>query len=272
MDTLQSPLQSLILGLIQAAGEFLPISSSAHLILCPWMIGWPEHSLTFDVALHVGTLLAVLVYFFNDIIKLIKGFLAGITNRNMHINEDSQLAWYILIATIPGAVIGYFLQHYAEETFRNPLLIAGTLIFFACLLGVADRFGSKNKGADSLNTLTAFLIGIAQSIAVIPGVSRSGATITLALFLGLNRYVAARFSFLVSIPIIAGAAIIHIKRMLIIPNHSVLIGIATSFIAGILIIKFLLQFIQTKSYLTFVAYRIILSVVIIAFWFYKPLV
>ena len=253
-----------LLGLIQALGEFLPISSSAHLALWPFFSGTAYQGLTFDVLLHLATLIAVVSYFYKDLITLTK---QGLTAPK---SEDGRLFWFIGLATIPAAVAGYFLDDLAENTFRNPLLIAGTLIIFALILWKADSY-NKEKGLSKQPTaLILFLIGCAQALAIVPGVSRSGVTISMALFLGLTRVASARISFLLSIPIIAGAAVLKLKDITFADiNGPLLCGFFTALIVGWLTIKFLMRFISKHNFNVFVYYRIALGIIIFALYILK---
>ena len=249
-----------LLGLIQALGEFLPISSSAHLALWPFFAGTVYQGLTFDVLLHLATLIAVIAYFYKDLISLAK---QGLTAPK---SEEGRLFWFIGLATIPAALAGYFLDDLAENTFRNPLLIAGTLIIFALVLWWADSFNKKYQNRQKNPTgLILFLIGCAQALAIIPGVSRSGITISAALFLGLTRITSARISFLLSIPIIAGAAVLKLKDLTLNDiTGPVILGFLTALIVGWLTIKFLMQFLTRHNFNIFVLYRIALGLLIFA--------
>lgn len=255
---------TIVLGAIQALSEFLPVSSSGHLIVIPWLLGWEDHSLSFDIALHLGTMAAVIVYFLTDIIKMIRGFLASIYHKNPKYNDDSILAWLIILATVPGAVIGFFLNDMVETIFRNPLLIAFTLSFVGIVLYFADKYGANKRDLRDLTVFAALLIGLGQCFAIIPGVSRSGATISVALILGYNRYFSARFSFLLAIPIITGAGLLHANKILSLSlEPGFFVGMAISFIFGLVAIKILLKLVQTRTYRIFVYYRILLSLVIL---------
>ena len=207
-------IQSIVLGVVQGLGEFLPISSSAHLIIVPWLFKWKDPGLGFNVALHWGTLLAVIAYFRNDVWLLIKGFWHSLfkSTRDLKENIYQKLAWLIIIASIPGAIIGKLLETKAENAFRSPLLIAITLFIFGIVLWIADALGKREKNLDRTTWLDSFLISCSQAIAVIPGVSQSADTIAAGLGLKLKRADAARFSFLMSIPIILGAGLLDIKH------------------------------------------------------------
>src|SRR5438270_10885718 len=188
--------QAIVLGIVQGLAEFLPISSSAHLILVPWIFGWQDPGLAFDVALHWGTLVAVLVVFWRDWLRSLgAGFKKGP-------DRDKHLFWALVIASIPGAILGKLLNKLAEDRLRSPLLIAGTMTVMGVLLWLADRIGNKDQDAAGISHPRAFGVGVAQAAALIPGVSRSGATITAGLRMGYDRESIARFSFLMSTPII----------------------------------------------------------------------
>ena len=253
-------LQAIVLGLFQGLGEFLPISSSAHLVLVPWLFHWEDPGLTFDIALHIGTLIAVIIYFWKDWLRLFtQGFTAPRTT-------DGRLFWYLVIATVPGAIVGYALEKKAETIFRTPLLIAVALIVMGAILFWAERKSAKKDDLSNITLRTSFLIGLSQALAIIPGVSRSGITMTTGLFSGLSREAAARFSFLLSTPIILGAAIIKVPHLVRHPDvidANFLIGMVVAFITGIASISFLLRYVQTKTFLPFVWYRFALGVLVI---------
>jgi undecaprenyl-diphosphatase len=253
-------LQAIILGLAQGLGEFLPISSSAHLVLIPWLFGWTDPGLTFDVALHVGTLAAVVLYFWRDWCQLI---LKGFTDFR---SAKGRLFWYLVVATVPGAIGGFLLEKKAETVFRSPVLIAVMLIVMGILLYWADRKSSKKIEMNKISFGTSIFVGISQVLAIIPGVSRSGITMTTALLMGLTREGAARFSFLLSTPIIFGAAMVKLPGLISDPSAITVdftIGMAVSCITGIASIGFLLRYVQTKDFLPFVWYRFIIGAVVI---------
>ena len=254
---------AVLLGLLQALGEFLPISSSAHLALLPYFRGVEYQGLAFDVMLHAATLLAVLLYFAQDWFILIKNGLTRPTTP-----EGRQL-WYLAAATVPAAVAGFLLNDLAENTFRNPLMIAICLMAFACLLGWADKKGRKNPDTP-ITFRTIMIIGCAQVLALMPGVSRSGITITAALLLGLSRSTSARISFLLSTPIIGGAALLELHHLTPADfNMPLLCGFVSAFLGALLVIGWLMKYIKTHSFNVFVYYRLILGLVIIAFYFCK---
>lgn len=261
--------QAIILAIVQGLTEFLPISSTAHLVAIPRIFGWTDRGLDFDVALHVGTLAAVIIYFFRDWVQVIANGL-GFSYRGSHSDENSRsLLWLLVIATIPAAVAGKLLKDYAEGPWRNLYVIGAMMIVVGVLLGFADRFGEEKNGLDQTNWLDAILIGIGQAFAVIPGVSRSGITITAARLRHLDREAAARFSFLLSTPIIAGAAASDAfeMRKTGIPADMRMaypVGILVSAVVGIIVIGFFLTFLRRNTLRFFVWYRVIFGIIVIA--------
>lgn len=249
-------LQAVILGLVQGLGEFLPISSSAHLILVPWFFGWPESGLTFDIALHMGTLLAVTIYFWRDLVTLaVEGLTRG-TKTPM-----GRIAWGIIPGSVPAAVFGLFLEDRIGSV-RNPVSIAILLAVMGVVLYLVDRNGTKKRSMEELTVMDIVWIGVGQALALIPGVSRSGATITTGLLLGLNREAAARISFLLGWPVILGAGILSLKDL----DPSGLtpafwIGIAVSAISGYAVIAFLMDYIRRGTFLVFAGYRAALAAI-----------
>jgi undecaprenyl-diphosphatase len=264
-----SILQAVVLAVVQAVTEFLPISSSGHLILVPRFLGWPDQGLAFDVATHAGTLLAVLVFFRRDVTDLIVGFFTG-KPRSMSIDfAPRPLAWWIVLGTIPAAVAGLLLQDWISTYARNPILIACTAIFYGLLLGFADRRGEQYREIGSLGMTDALLIGVAQALALVPGTSRSGITMTAALLLGLTRPSAARFSFLLSIPITAAAVALdalHVVRGEVDPSQYVpmAVGVAVAAGVGYAVIAWLLGWLRRQPMTAFVVYRVILGIVLLA--------
>lgn len=256
-------LDAIFLGLLQALGEFLPISSSAHLVLLPYLRGQAYQGIAFDVMLHVATLLAVLLYFWRDWWVLFK---QGLTAPR---SPNGRMLWYLAAATLPAAVAGLLLHHWAETTFRHPMLIAANLILFAGLLWWADRKGASIPvRTDGLNVSfpVILLIGCAQALALFPGVSRSGITITAALFLGLSRPTSARISFLLSAPVIAGAAVLELSQLTWADiNTTLLAGFLSAFLGALFVIGGLMKYIRTHTFDVFVYYRWLLGAFIIAF-------
>ena len=267
-----NPLHAAVLGTVQGLTEVLPISSSAHLILIPKFLKWPESGLTFDVALHIGTFLALALYFWRDIIELLGNFFSSF--RGGPHTPAKRLPYYILAATVPAALVGKTLEGPIEEIFRkSPIVIALLLILFGLLLAFADTTGAKRWRMDKVNLKFAIIIGLAQCLALMPGVSRSGITITAALLLGFHREAAARFSFLISLPIVAGAAILKVGHLLKtgIPageGMPLAIGIATSAVFGFISVALLLKLVQRDSLYPFVWYRLFAGCAAIALVFF----
>lgn len=258
--------QAFILGAIQGITEFLPISSSGHLILVPELFGWPDQGVAFDVAVHVATLGAILVVFSKDVKTILVGMI-GSRNR-----EEGRVGWLILIATIPAVLVGLFLGDQIETTFRSAEAVAVSLAFWGVVLAVADLYASRRskRVVNSMKNMSigkAIVIGVAQAVALIPGTSRSGITISAGLFSGLDRLQAARFSFLLAIPSIMGAAVLTAVDVTqsgtSIDPLMLLVGFISAFIFGILSIRFLLRLIAKTSYAWFTAYRLLLAATIL---------
>jgi undecaprenyl-diphosphatase len=242
--------QALVLGIFQGLGEFLPISSSAHLVLIPWVFNWPYAGLTFDVALHIGTLISVVAFFWRDWFSLISSAL----RRDG--TQEARMFWYLLVATVPGAAVGYLFEEQAETIFRTPLLIGALLIAMGIVLYWVDRRAASIKDIQSLSLSGSLLIGLSQAFAIIPGVSRSGVTMTAGRALGLTREAAARFSFLLSTPIIVGAGVFKLKD--ITPgeiNAAFITGVIASAAVGFLSIGFLLRYLARHNFGVFAWYR-----------------
>ena len=253
--------QSIILGIVQGLTEFLPISSTAHLVLIPWVFHWQYFGLSFDMALHLGTLFALIIYFWKEWLDILKKW-------------REPLLWLILVACVPAGYFGYKYDELFETIFRDPRIIAIFLILFAAVLFLADKYGQKNREVSSINLFDAVTIGLAQVFALMPGVSRSGVTMAAALFLGLSREAAAKFSFLLSTPIIAGASLFSLRHVM---AHGLPRSEATAFIIGALVsaavgaltIKYLLQYLQKHTFRVFVWYRVIAGVAVLALWFIR---
>jgi undecaprenyl-diphosphatase len=277
---------AVVLAIVQGLGEFIPISSSGHLIIVRRLLHWNELSdaqeLSFDVALHFGTLLSVLFYFRNTWIQIVRAAFggkvvrfseAGSSDTNLTAEEQKEermLLWFLAIATIPGAIAGKLLEHSAEDYFREHIfLIAGALIVVALLMWAGEKVGSLQKPLTRISFLDSLLIGIAQAFALIPGVSRSGATITAGLFRNLTREAAVRFSFLLSTPLIAGAALLkaHELHKEGLPHEMqkpMLVGIIVSALVGYAAIAWLIRYLQSNSLKVFIVYRIIAGILVIA--------
>jgi undecaprenyl-diphosphatase len=260
MDTFQA----VALALLQGLTEFLPISSSAHLILLPVLVGWEDQGLAFDVAVHVGTLMAVVAYYRKDLKQIIAAWFASVFGKAM--NEDARLAWYVILGTIPVGIVGILLPDSVEAMLRSPLVIAGSTIVFGLLLWFSEKIAKEQRSSISL--LDAVIIGLFQAIALIPGTSRSGITITAGLMTGLKRESAARFSFLLSIPVIALAGML---KGLELYNTAapmmwdlVLIGAFVSALVAYVSIGWFLQLLNKVGMIPFVVYRLVLGVFLFA--------
>jgi len=259
-----SIIQAIIYGIVQGITEFLPVSSTAHLTLMPWIFGWQNPGNVFDVALHLGTAIAVIAFFFKDWVRL---FTSGFTKPK---TKDGKLFWFLVIATIPGALAGVVLDKYMGA-FSNPLLVGILLIVMGIVLYVCDKIGKSNIELKEVGLKRSILIGIAQVLAIIPGVSRSGITMSVGRAAGIDRESIAKFTFLLSTPIILGDALYHAKDLSRV-NIDVLpfiVAIVTAAIVGILSIKFLLNYLKTKSFFIFTVYRFVFGAFIIALFFIR---
>lgn len=270
---------ALVMGIVQGLTEFLPISSSGHHILVPQLLGWDDpfiESLAFSVMLHLGTLGALLVYFRADWLRLVPAGIAALRDRSLRDDPDRRLAWLIVVSMIPAVVAGLLLDDLAETAFREARLVAITLVVGAAILWLADRWGAREREIGTLTFRTAFAIGVAQALALVPGISRSGISISAGLFAGLTREAAARFSFLMATPIIAGAGAWEIRKLLAgesavaVSLDALAVGMVASFASGLVAIAFLLRFLRTQPVTLFVVYRLLLSVVVVAWWLSVP--
>lgn len=261
--------QALVYGIVQGLAEFLPISSSAHLALLPWAFGWEDPGLAFDVALHWGTLAAVLLVFWKDWIRLI---VAGLGGRGAA--GDKRLFWGLVISSIPAAIIGKLLDKWAETNLRAPLLIAATTAALGLILWYADTVGRKMRTLDQMTLGRAFTIGVAQAAALVPGVSRSGATISTGLFMDFTREEIARFSFLMSTPIIFGAGLLKLPKMVHdmrtgegdLTWAAVAAGFLASAIVGAAVIRWMLDYLRRRTYAVFAWYRLALAGLVVVLW------
>jgi undecaprenyl-diphosphatase len=264
-------IQAIVLGIVQGLTEFLPISSTAHLILIPWLLGWKDPGLAFDVALHVGTLAAIIIYFFRDWMQVLGQGLGISTGGDPALARNRGLLWLMVAATIPIGVFGFLFQHQAESVWRTPNVIGAMMIVIGGFLWFAERAGRRQKDLGHLSFADAMSVGFAQVLAIVPGTSRSGVTIAAGLLRNLDRSTAARFSFLLSTPAIAAAAakdfydlmkheggIPHDMRM------AFLVGIAVSGVTGCLVIQFFMRYLRRGTLNFFVAYRVIFGIIIIA--------
>jgi undecaprenyl-diphosphatase len=270
--------QAIILALVQALTEFLPVSSTAHLTLFPWFLGWQDPGLAFDVALHAGTLVAVVLYFLKDWLTLLLcgvGITYPADAPAEAVAQHRRLFWYLVIGTIPGGILGALFEHKIEENFRTPVVISLSMILVGLIMWYADVRSRRTRPLEQSNIGDAVAIGSAQALALCPGVSRSGITITAGLFRGFTRDAATRFSFLLSTPLIAGAVLSHLPKLLKLhkaggmdlPLSTLLISILVSGIGGYIVIAFFLRYLQTHTLKLFVVYRVLFGIIILVWWF-----
>jgi undecaprenyl-diphosphatase len=276
-----SLIQAIILALVQALTEFLPVSSTAHLILFPWLLNWPDPGLAFDVALHAGTLLAVILYFAKDWVALI---LCGLGLKYPAGDSAEQVAmhrrmfWYMVVGTVPGGILGALFEHKIEENFRTPVVIGLSMVLVALVMWWADVKSRFTRPLEQSNLGDAINIGSAQALALCPGVSRSGITITAGLFRGFTREAATRFSFLLSTPLIAGAVVSHVPKLvklhkaggLELPLSTLAVSIAVSGVAGYFVIAFFLRYLQTRTLKPFIVYRLVFGIAVLALALLMP--
>ena len=259
-------LKAIVLGTIQGLTEFLPISSSAHLRILPEIFGWGDPGAAFTAVIQIGTELAVLIYFRKDIWRIATTWLKSLVKPEYRGHLDARMGWYVIIGSMPIVILGVLLKDTIETEFRSLWLIGTTLIVMGVVLGIADRVGSLDRTMRNLNITHAVYFGIAQSMALIPGVSRSGATISMGRFLGYDREAATRFAFLLAIPAVVGAGIFELKE---IPHGDnaygwgpTIVATVVSFVIGYAAIAWLLRYVSTRSYLPFVIYRIVLGTLV----------
>jgi undecaprenyl-diphosphatase len=268
--------QAIILGLVQGLTEFLPVSSSAHLVFVPWLFGWEPHSLEFDVALHMGTLLGVLIYFAADWRRLIAAFIRSVVDRRIGDDPDRRIVWLLILGTIPAVIVGVLAESAIDAYFHAPanlrigLIIIGVMmILMGLLLWLAERVGRRVYEMRHLGLGMAMTIGFAQALALIPGVSRSGSTITVGLFVGLKREAAARFSFLLSTPIVLGAGLKKVYDVMQeggIPEGELwafVVGFSAAAVSGFLCIALLLRYLQRHSTAPFIVYRLVMGALLL---------
>jgi undecaprenyl-diphosphatase len=272
-------LTAAIRGVIQGLTEFLPISSSAHLIVLPWLFGWPKEALEFDVYLHVGTALAILCFFWREWVVLAREAILGLATRQPFANAERRLAWYIVVGTLPAAVLGLAFEKHVEETLRSPLITVFTLTALGVVLYAADRFSKRCRTLADFSLADALWIGMSQAVALIPGVSRSGITISTAMFRNADRATAARFSFLLAAPVIVGGGMLEGWHLLRDPRlasgaaaatiswGAFAVGVACATVTGLLCIRFFLRYLRTRSFLPFVIYRFVLAGIVFAFYY-----
>lgn len=276
--------QAIVLAIVQGLTEFLPVSSTAHLWLVPWLLKWKDPGFTFDIALHAGTLVAVLGYFWRYWIEMLKlvlgiggdkaGAAAGSggaakASAVTLLGENRKLFWYLVVATIPAGIAGWRFEHAAEEQLRSPLIIGCALIIVGLLMWAGERLGNRQRDLGQVGLVDSLLVGVGQAFSVIPGVSRSGSTMTVGLFRGMTRETAARFSFLLSTPIIAGAAL---KKALELRHSGLpaemrlpfLVGVLVSAVVGYLVIAVLIRYLERRTFTVFVVYRVAVGVIVLA--------
>ena len=260
--------QALFLALVQGLTEFLPISSSAHLVIPSLVLGWADQGLAFDVAVHVGTLMAVLFYYREDLLRMADRWLRSLAGAPAC--DDSRLVWYLALATVPAGVVGFLAGDFIEINLRTLPVIATTTLLFGVLLGIADRRTMATEFARTLGLTMAILIGCAQVLALVPGVSRSGVTMTAALLLGMDRQASARFSFLLSIPIIASAGLLKVWELVdgaaAVDWVSLGLGALVSGLAAYFCIATFLRLLNRVGFMPFVYYRIVLAAILYVFW------
>jgi undecaprenyl-diphosphatase len=256
--------RAVVLGVLQGLGEFLPISSSGHLIVVPWLMGWPDSGLAFDVALHLGTLAAVAFAFWRDWVRLLGAGLRSLAARRPFADPDARLLWYLALATVPGALAGALLDRWAETVFRSPGLVALMMALMGVVLWAADRRAGHGGDGEVVSLRDVSLVGLAQALAIVPGTSRSGATISMALFLGHPREASARFSFLLALPITFGAALVKVPALFhaAADTGPVLAGMVAAAVSGFAAIRLLLAYVRARDYRPFVQYRFAFAVLV----------
>ena len=256
------------LALLQGLTEFLPISSSAHLILVPRLLGWADQGLAFDVAVHVGTLIAVVAYFRKDLLLIVRDWFRSISERELH--PQAVLGWGVIIGTLPVGLFGLVAENWIETTLRSPLVIAGATVLFGLLLGGVDHWARGLRALDRLTWRDALIIGVFQAVALIPGTSRSGITITAGLLLGFDRVSAARFSFLLSIPVIVLAGGLKTLELMGTSDpvdwYVLLLGVGVSSLSAYGCIGWFMRLLQRTGMLPFVLYRLLLGAVLLYFF------
>jgi undecaprenyl-diphosphatase len=262
VDEQLSWLQAIVLGISQGLTEFLPISSTAHTLIVSKLLGWPDPGAAFTAVTQVGTELAVVIYFRQDIARILKAWFASLTKKTERANPDAKMGWYVIIGTIPIGIAGLAFKSSIETTARNLWLVAATLIVMGILLGLADRYARHTKSETDINAKNAVLLGLGQALALIPGVSRSGATITAGLAMGFKRDVAARYSFLLAIPAVFASAALtagDISSDSFVNWPATIVATLVAFVVGYFVIASLMKYLQTRTFLPFVIYRIALG-------------
>jgi undecaprenyl-diphosphatase len=266
--------QSLVLGIVQGVTEFLPISSTAHLILVPWLLGWKfdaKVAFVFDILLQLGTVAAVIAYFWKDLTEIVLAVLRGLLERRPFATEKAKLGWLIALATVPAGIVGVLFKPFFEGLHQRPLVVAAIVSGAAVLIVAAERVGRRDRGLASITWKDAFLIGASQSLALLPGVSRSAATICGGMLLNLERPTAARFSFLMSVPVLVAAGALAVKDLLELPDFAsylppLAVGFAASAVVGFASIHWLLSYLARHPMNLFAWYRVVLGAVCLGFY------
>jgi len=262
MGEQMSWLHAIVLGISQGLTEFLPISSTAHTLIISKLLGWPDPGAAFTAVTQIGTELAVVIYFRKDILRILKAWTISFVKPEMRANEDAKMGWYVIVGTIPIGIAGLLFKSSIETTARNLWLVAGALIVMGILLGVADKYARHNKDESDLTAKSAVLFGFGQALALIPGVSRSGATITTGLAMGFKRDVVARYSFLLAIPAVFASAALtagDISSDKFVNWPATIVATAVAFVVGYLVISGLMKYLQTRTFMPFVIYRVSLG-------------
>jgi undecaprenyl-diphosphatase len=267
--------QALVMGIVQGLTEFLPVSSSAHLFVVPFLLGWDQsfiESLAFSVMLHIGTLAALLIYYGRDWLRIVPAGFAVIRDRSFRDDPDRRLAWLLVAATIPAAIVGALFNDVIETTLREIGLVALMLVVGAVILWLADRWGGTSRRMSDITFPVAVGIGVAQVLSLVPGISRSGISISAGRLAGLDRAAAARFSFLMATPVTAGAVLFEAWQLLTgeadvtLPAGPLLMGLAASFVSGIIAIRVLMEYVRSRSLNVFVVYRVAFAALILVAW------
>ena len=258
--------EAIVLGLVQGLTEFLPISSSAHILIVSRIFGWGDPGAAFTAVSQIGTEVAVLIYFRHDIARILSAWFRSLTDSSVRASLDARMGWYVIVGTIPIAALGLTFASVIETSARNLWLVASVLIVFGVVLGLADRFGHKTKELDSLNVRDGVLFGLGQALALIPGVSRSGATISTGLALGYSRYAATRYAFLLAIPAVLASGLYEATKIGDDPNvqwPQTIIATTIALVVGYAVIAWLIRWVTTRSYMPFVIYRVALGSVLL---------
>lgn len=258
--------EAVILGLVQGLTEFLPVSSSAHVLVISQLAGWPDPGAAFTAVIQIGTELAVVVYFRHDIVRIVRTWFASLRDRELRSHIDARMGWYVIVGTVPIVVLGLAFADVIETAARNLWLVASTLIVFGIVLGLADRIGRKTLGLNMLNARDGVVFGFGQALALIPGVSRSGATISTGLLLGYTREASARYAFLLAMPAVFGSGLYEARKIgeTAVAWPQTIVATVIAFVVGWAVIAWLLRWVTTRSFTPFVVYRIAAGALILA--------